>query len=117
MVTKMYGGCTAWVSISCVGDDRHADFAGLALALSLIRKHRIAQEYLPPVMDALTELEDAIVKNYGEAKLTQLKAKEADFMEKVVNHEQHGQLDNPYDLPVPSGKLHLCGDAPILIAP
>lgn len=74
-------------------------------ASSLMRKHRIASEYLPPVAEALRTLEEAIVGRYGSKKLAALQKKEAAFKERVLDHEQHRGLDNPYDLPTPSGTL------------
>lgn len=102
----MCGGCIAWVSMGCLKHGCHADFSPLFVAYSLVQKHRIAQQYLPPAVEALAELENVIVKTDGSARLDQLKAREADFKKKVVNHEEHGKLDNPYDLPVPSGMLY-----------
>lgn len=73
-------------------------------ASTLTKKHLIAQDYLPPVIEALKELEEAIVKNYGEDILDRLKAKERVFKRDVVHPERHENLENPYDLPAVTGR-------------
>lgn len=74
------------------------------ISTSLDRKHRTAQEYLPPVAKALDTLETSIINQYGKKKLETLKEKEAAFKIRVVDHEKHAGLENPYDLPAPSAK-------------
>ncbi|KIP01467.1 hypothetical protein PHLGIDRAFT_123325 [Phlebiopsis gigantea 11061_1 CR5-6] len=74
------------------------------MSASLDRKHRMANEYLPPVAEALETLEASIVEQYGRKKLETLKEKEAAFKIAVVDHEKHKELQNPYDLPASSAK-------------
>ena len=73
------------------------------IATSLEKKHRIANEYLPAASEALDILETAIVDQYGEEKMKALKVKQDTFKKRVVDHEKHAGLENPYDLPPPSG--------------
>ena len=81
-------------------------------AYSLVKKYRTSVKHLERVTEALDALVEAIEEKYGKELVPEFEGLEADWKEKVVDPRQHEGLENPYDMPRPTGKC--CGGRPRL---